>query len=56
DQEGRVQVAVRGVHGDGCLAITKNLENAVGSVEERGYTGEYYEQPVTAGDHQYIGR
>jgi hypothetical protein len=56
DQEGRVQVAVHGVHGDGCLAITKNLENAVGSVEERGYTGEYYEQPVTAGDHQYIGR
>lgn len=47
DKEGRVRVAVRGVHGEGCLALTKNIENAVGTVEEREYTAEYYEQPVT---------
>lgn len=46
DKEGRVQVAVRGVKGEGCLALTKNIEDAVGTVEEREYTAEYYEQPV----------
>ncbi len=56
DREGKVQVAVRGVHGDGCLAITKNIENAVGTVEDREYTAEYYEQPVTFSDHQYLNR
>jgi hypothetical protein len=56
DKEGRVQVAVRGVHGEGCLAITKNIENAVGTVEAREYTAEYYEQPVSISDHQYVNR
>lgn len=45
DKEGRVQVAARGIRGDGCLSVTKNIENAVGVVEGREYTGEYYEQP-----------
>ena len=56
DREGRVQVAVRGVHGDGCLGITKNIENAVGVVEEREYTAEYYEQPVTVSDYRSVTR
>jgi hypothetical protein len=56
DKEGQVQVAVRGVHGEGCLAVTRNIEEAVGRVEEREYTPEYYEQPVTVSDHQYVGR
>ena len=56
DKEGKVQVSVRGVHGEGCLGITKNIENAVGMVEERGYTAEYYEQPVTVSDNQYVNR
>jgi hypothetical protein len=56
DKEGRVQVAVRGVPGEGCIALTKNIENAVGTVEQREYTAEYYEQPVTAGNHQYVNR
>jgi hypothetical protein len=46
DKEGRVQVEVRGIHGEGCVELTKNIENAVGTVEERKYTAEYYEQPV----------
>ena len=56
DKEGRVQVAARGVHGEGCLAITKNIENAVGTVEEREYTAEYYEQPVNVSDHEFVNR
>jgi hypothetical protein len=56
DKEGRVQVAVRGVKGEECLGLTKNIENAVGTVEERKYTAEYYEQPVSVSDHQYVDR
>ena len=56
DKEGRVQVAVRGVKGEGCLGLTKNIENAVGTVEEREYTAEYYEQPVSVGDHLGVSR
>jgi len=44
DKDGRVQVGVIGVHGEGCLTLTKNIENAVGAVEERRFTAEYYEQ------------
>ena len=46
DKNGRVQVSVRGGRGEGCLGLTKNLENAIGTVEEREYTAEYYEQPA----------
>jgi hypothetical protein len=56
DREGRMQVAARGVHGEGCVGITKNIENAVGTVEERGYTAEYYEQPVTVSDLRSVSR
>jgi hypothetical protein len=56
DKEGKVQVAVRGVHGEGCLAITNNIENAVGTVEEREYTAEYYEQPVTVRSYNTVTR
>ncbi len=56
DKEGRVQVAVRGVKGEGCLGLTKNIENVVGTVEEREYTAEYYEQPVSVSDYQYVDR
>ena len=56
DNEGKVQVAARGVYGEGCLAITRNIENAVGTVEKREYTAEYYEQPVIVSGHQYVDR
>jgi hypothetical protein len=56
DKSGKVQVAVRGVQGEGCLALTKNIENAVGTVEERGFTAEYYGQPVNVSDNQYVNR
>lgn len=56
DREGKVQVAVRGVRGEGCLGITRNIENAVGMAEGREYTAEYYEQPVTVSDHRSVSR
>jgi hypothetical protein len=56
DKEGKVQVAVRGVHGEGCLSVTKNIENAVGTVEGREYSAEFYEQPVTVSDHFSVSR
>ncbi len=56
DKEGRVQVAVRGVKGQGCLELTKGIENAVGIVEEREYTAEYYEEPVSVSDHNVVNR
>jgi hypothetical protein len=37
---GPVQVAVRGVPGEGCLALLKNSGNPVGTVEDREYTAE----------------
>jgi hypothetical protein len=56
DKEGRVQIAVRGVKGEGCLGLTKNIENSVGTVEEREYTAEYYEQPVSVSNYTTINR
>ena len=53
DKNGRVQVAVKGVHGEVCSALTKDLEEAIGTVEERNYTSGYYEQPVDVRDFQY---
>jgi hypothetical protein len=55
DREGRIHVKVRGAHGEDCLALTKNLEEAAGVVEQREYTSEYYEHPVQAQEHQRLG-
>ena len=55
DKDGKVQVAVRGVHGEGCISLTKNIEEAVGTVEKREYTAEYYEQPDQVSSWQQNG-
>lgn len=55
DKEGRIVVKVNGGHGAECLALTKNLEDATGVVEERVYSAEYYEQPaITRDSRQFI--
>jgi hypothetical protein len=56
DKEGRVLMQVRGVHRDECLAVTKDLENAIGTVSERNLKPEYYEQTVTNLGHRHISR
>ena len=52
DKEGRVNMKVNGAHGDDCLVLTRDLENAVGVVEQREYSAEYYEQPSEVRGHQ----
>jgi hypothetical protein len=54
DREGRIQVKVNGAHGADCLAITRNLEEVAGTVEERAYLPAYYEQPGTVQEHRRI--
>jgi hypothetical protein len=41
---GEVKIEVKGVHGDQCLDLTKQLENSLGTVEDRQLKSEYYEQ------------
>ena len=41
---GEVKIEVKGGHGDSCLAMTRDLENALGKVEDRQFKAEYYEQ------------
>ena len=55
DNEGRVLVHVNGVKGEECLALTKNLENAIGTVQERFLSADYYEQPVEVSLYQKAG-
>jgi hypothetical protein len=45
--DGRVVIHVQGAPGQACVALTEALEHAVGTVEERTFTPEFYEQPVT---------
>jgi hypothetical protein len=53
--DGRVLVHARGVKGDACLALTKKLEEAVGEVQERSFSSEYYEEPVEVSHYQKNG-
>jgi len=55
DRDGKIQMKVTGAHGEECLALTKNIEDAAGVVEERVYSAEYYEQPVTLDNRQRLG-
>jgi len=54
DKEGRIQVNVKGVQGTGCLALTRELENALGVVEQREYTADYYQQETGVVDHRTL--
>ena len=50
DENGQVRLEVRGVKGQGCLELTKDLEAALGgAVEERRLTPEAFE-----GTHQCL--
>ena len=55
-KDGRVQVAAHGTKGEGCMALTKNIEDALGTVERREYTAEYYEAPTEIAMYQQNGR
>lgn len=44
DNEGRVQIGVRGVRGGDCVALTRSLEEAIGDVRDRNFSPEYFEE------------
>jgi len=52
DKEGRVQEKVKAGHGQDCLSLTKNLENALGEVQDREFLPEYCE--LLENQHQNI--
>lgn len=41
---GEVKIEVKGVAGPGCMDLTRELENQLGTVEDRQLKGEYYQQ------------
>jgi hypothetical protein len=45
-EDGHVTVRVQGVRGRECVQIARWIEDALGVVEERVFTGEYYEHPA----------
>ena len=45
--DGSVGIAVKGAKGRKCTEITKEIEEALGIVTNRTYTGDYYQQEET---------
>jgi len=52
-EDGKIKVKVKGVKGAKCEEITRDLEEALGEVEEREYTEEYYEEEQNVNTYQY---
>ena len=46
--DGQVRLETRGLKGKTCLTETEALEKALGTVESRTRTSEFYQQPATA--------
>jgi hypothetical protein len=44
DENGEVKIEVKGAPGEDCLALTQEIEEALGLVGERQMTSEYYQQ------------
>jgi hypothetical protein len=55
DREGNVAIHVCGIKGEECTRITRTLEEALGILEERTFTGEFYEEERTIGSHEKTG-
>jgi hypothetical protein len=45
---------VRGVKGSHCTDLTRDLEEALGILEDRTYTEEYYEFSVTLSQNEIL--
>lgn len=56
DQEGTVEITVKGAKGDACLDATQQLEEAIGEIEKRTFSAEYYEPQVTLTERQRTTR
>jgi hypothetical protein len=47
--DGEVRIVTRGLTGQSCLAETKELEKALGTVTRREKTSEYYQREKASG-------
>jgi len=47
DENGEVKIEVKGAPGEDCMKLTREIEEALGLVEERSMTAEYYQQEET---------
>jgi hypothetical protein len=56
DGEGNVTLHVLGVKGDECTRITKGIEEALGDITERTFSGEFYETEETICRRERVGR
>jgi len=45
-RDGRTEIRVEGGQGDDCLAFTRAVEQALGTVEQRELTADYDQEPV----------
>ncbi len=52
---GEIQLKVKGVAGEGCLDLTKALEEELGLVVERAKTSEYYQAAVNVDETVTVG-
>jgi len=49
--DGTVEEIVRGVSGPDCEALTSGIEDALGEVDKRERTGDYFGETTHSGDH-----
>ncbi len=49
--DGSVEETVRGMSGPACEAVTKGIEEALGRVENREKTSDYYKESSHSGDY-----
>ena len=49
--DGTVEEIVHGVNGPACEDVTKAVEDALGDVEKRERTSDYYGETTHSGDH-----
>jgi hypothetical protein len=54
DKSGKVKLEAFGFKGDACLKASKELEDAIGSVDGRNYKSAFY-QRVVAGVKKTLG-
>jgi hypothetical protein len=52
---GEIQLKVKGIAGEGCLELTKALEEALGIVLEREKTSEYYQAEIDVEEAVTVG-
>jgi hypothetical protein len=46
-RDGRTEILVEGAEGSECLAFTKAMEQALGTVQTRALTADYEKEPVS---------